>query len=293
MISKKSTGYLMGIIAAVSYGTNPLFSLPLYDMGLTPASVLFYRYFFSVLILGIILKGKGEKLGISPKILLRISVLGVMFGLSSYLLYESFLYMAAGIASTILFVYPIMVAVIMAAFFRERASLLTYICIVLALTGIGLLYKGEEGTTLSVTGMILVALSSLSYAIYIVAVGRWSHDNISSLKMTFWVITTGMSVFVVATGFMSGLQPIPSSTIAWSCVFGTVIFPTIISLFAINVAINRIGATNAAILGALEPVTALIIGIIVFQEAVTIKIIAGAILIFSAVTAVVASGKKQ
>lgn len=93
--------------------------------------------------------------------------------------------MDAGIASTILFVYPVMVALIMFLFFHEKVSLLTVFCILLALSGIGLLYKGEGGETLSLVGMLLVILSSLSYAVYIVGVNHSTLKLMSTAKLTF------------------------------------------------------------------------------------------------------------
>lgn len=289
-MSPKFKGVLFGVIAAVAYGTNPLFSLPLYAEGMTPDSVLFYRYAFGVLILGVILLVRGESLKIGKKEILPLLAFGVMFALSSLTLYRSFLYMDAGIASTILFVYPVLVAVIMAVFFREKASWLTYGCIALALVGIALLYRGDGETALSTTGLLLVALSSLFYAVYIVAVDHSPVRTMPSGKMTFWVLLFGLLVFVVTTRFMTDLQPIPPTVSGWGNVLGVALVPTIISLLFINISIKNIGPTFAAIIGALEPVTALLIGVFVFHEQITVRIVIGALLILVAVTLVV-SGK--
>lgn len=289
-MSQKFKGVLFGVIAAVAYGTNPLFSLPLYGEGMTPDSVLFYRYGIGAVILGIILLARGESLKIKRKEILPLFLFGILFALSSLCLYQSFLYMDAGIASTILFIYPVLVAVIMAVFFREKASWLTYGCIALALVGIGLLYKGDGEKALSTTGLILVALSALFYAVYIVAVDRSPVRGMASGKITFWALAFGTLVFVVTTGFMTRLQPIPMNVVGWTNILGIAIVPTIISILFINISIKNIGPTYAAIIGALEPVTALLIGIFVFHEQITPRIALGALLILIAVTFVV-SGK--
>lgn len=286
-MNPKFKGLVFGIIAAIAYGTNPLFSLPLYAEGMTPDSVLFYRFGIGGLLLGIVLLLKGESLKIKKKEILPLFLFGVLFALSSLLLFKSFLYMDAGVASTILFVYPVLVAVIMAVFFREKASWLTYGCIMLALIGIGLLYKGDGNTALNATGMMLVALSALMYAIYIVAVSHSTVSAMASGKMTFWIILFGTSVFIVSTGLMTGLQPIPPTVSGWINILGVAIVPTIISIMFINISIKYIGATYAAIIGALEPVTALLIGILVFNETFTFRIATGALLIVLAVTLVV------
>ena len=167
-ISNKAKGFVCGAVAAATYGMNPLFTLPLYKEGLSVDSVLFYRYAFAVLILGILMKIQGQSFALKKNEVLPLLAGGLLFSASSLLLFMSYKHMDAGIASTILFVYPVMVAVIMFLFFHEKISLLTVFCILMALSGIGMLYKGDSGETLSLIGMLLVILSSLSYAIYIV-----------------------------------------------------------------------------------------------------------------------------
>lgn len=289
-MNSKLKGVLFGIIAAVAYGTNPLFSLPLYAEGLCPDSVLFYRYGIGAFILGTILLIKGESLRIKKREILPLFIFGILFALSSLFLYQSFLYMDAGVASTILFIYPVLVAVIMAVFFKEKASCLTYGCIGLASVGIALLYKGDGETALSTTGLILVALSALFYAIYIVAVDHSPVRTMPSGKMTFWALLFGTFIFMIRTRFMVALQPIPPTWGGWINVLGIALIPTIVSLLFINISIKNIGPTYAAIIGALEPVTALMIGIFVFHEEITWRIAIGAILILIAVILVV-SGK--
>ncbi|MDL2262900.1 DMT family transporter [Bacteroidales bacterium OttesenSCG-928-I21] len=288
-MNTKLKGVLFGIIAAVAYGTNPLFSLPLYAEGLSPDSVLFFRYVIGVVILGVILLVKGESFKIKKKEILVLAAFGIMFALSSLFLYQSFLYMNAGVASTILFVYPVLVAVIMAVFFKEKASWLTYSCIILAMVGIFLLYRGDGETVLSTKGLILVAFSSLFYAIYIVAVNYSSVRTMPSGKLTFYALLFGSMVFIVRTKFMTELQTVPPTIYSWVNIFGIAFIPTIISLLFINISIKNIGPTYAAIIGVLEPVTALAIGIIVFNEPITIRIAGGAFLILIAVMLVVLS----
>ena len=126
-MNNKVIGYLLGAVAAASYGTNPLFALPLYAKGFSPDSVLFFRYLFALPILAFMLKWRGHSFRISRADLVPLVILGLIFALSSLSLFLSYNYMDAGIASTILFVYPIMVAVIMAMFFWLLAVSACYI----------------------------------------------------------------------------------------------------------------------------------------------------------------------
>lgn len=127
---------------------------------------------FAIPLLGIMLKARGRDFKLHRREIVPLVLLGLLVALSSLSLFLSYNYMDAGIASTLLFVYPIFVALIMAFGFREKLSPQTALCILLALAGIGLLFKGSDGSTLNITGTVLVMVSALSYAIYIVGVNR-------------------------------------------------------------------------------------------------------------------------
>ena len=112
-MNSKTKGFIYGAIAAASYGMNPLFTLPLYAAGMSVDTVLFYRYFFAVIVLGILMKMQHQSFALRKADILPLVIMGLLFSFSSLLLFMSYNYMDAGIASTILFVYPVMVAVIM------------------------------------------------------------------------------------------------------------------------------------------------------------------------------------
>ena len=292
MLSNSTKGYILGAIAAASYGTNPLFALPLYKIGMNPESVLLFRYMAAIPMMGLMLILRGRGFGLRSRQILPLMAMGVLMAISSLSLFESYNHMAAGIASTMLFVYPIMVAAIMAIFFGERLSVTTCVCMAMALVGICLLYKGGDGATLSLMGTLLVMVSSLSYAIYIVGANRPILSEIPTLKITFYVLLFGSSVFVVR--FLMGvplITPMASQWYMWFDIAALALLPTAISFLCTTAAIQRIGSTPTAILGALEPVTAIFFGITVFGERLTSRDVLGLILIIVAVTLVVGGSK--
>ena len=288
-MNEKVKGYLLGVIAAASYGMNPLFALPLYQNGMDPDSVLFFRYLFAIPIVAIMIKSRGRDFRLSRKSILPLIIMGLMLSFSSLALFLSYTYMAAGIASTLLFVYPIMVALIMAFFFKEKISKLTIACILLALTGIALLYKSDGGEVLSTVGILLVMSSSLSYALYIVGVNRPGLKEIATVKLTFYVLLFGFSLFLVRVNFGQTLM-IPEDWHLWANLLALALFPTAISFLCTTMAIQYIGSTPTAILGALEPLTAVFIGVTLFGEPFTFRLACGILLIVSAVTLIIAGG---
>ena len=290
-MNNNTKGILNGVIASVSYGMNPLFALPLYAQGIEVNSVLFYRYFFAVIIYFLWLKCvKKISLKIAKCELVPLFFLGIFFSLSSLTLFESFHYIEAGIACTILFIYPVLVALIMAIFFKEKITKTVVSAIFLTSIGIALLYKGKPDSVLSLKGVAIVLASAFLYAFYIVGVKSIKAiKSMNSAKLSFYVMLFGLLVYVVNLKFCTNLQGLTTIT-AWLFVIGLAIFPTIISLETIGVAIKLIGSTNTAILGALEPLTAIFFGILFFNESLTLRISIGVILILFGVFLII-SGK--
>ncbi len=288
-MNNKVKGYILGTVAAATYGMNPLFALPLYAGGMDADSVLFFRYLFAIPILGAMIKMRGRSFAIQPRPALALVAMGIMMAFSSLFLFQSYNYMDAGIASSLLFVYPVMVAVMMTCVFHERLTIITILCMALALGGIGLLYNGENGVTLSLTGTIMVFLSALTYAVYIVFINRSRLNSLPTVKVTFYVLLFGWVVFAIRL-IASGTIALPAQWYLWGNLVALAIFPTAISLLCTTRAIQYIGSTPTAILGALEPVTAVIIGITVFGEKLTPRSATGIVLIIVAVTLVVAGG---
>lgn len=287
MDNVKLKGYLFGVIASVSYGLNPLFALPLYASGMLVDSVLFYRYAFALLCLAVVMKLSGQSFALKRQEILPLMVMGLLFSFSSLFLFESFNYMDAGIASTILFMYPVLVAVIMALFFKERLSLVKALSIATAFVGITFLYEGEGGVTLNLTGVCFVLLSSLTYALYIVGVNRSSLKEMPGLKLTFYAILFGSLVYIVRLRGCVDLQLLENAD-QWVNALGLALFPSVISMVTIAKSIRFIGPTPAAILGALEPLTALFVGVVVFHERLTAGNMVGIVLVLAAVTLVAA-----
>ena len=279
MKKNKSIGILCAILSAVCYGTNPFGALPLYEEGVNTATVLAHRFGLAVILLAIVMLIKRENFKVTRHEFKVLFSLGILFAASSITYYQSFHF--------ILFVYPVMVAVIMAAFFKERVTAMTVVAIVMSLVGIGLLYKGEAGASLSAVGIVLCILSSLAYAVYIIVVNQ-SSIKMSSYKMTFYAMLV-CEITLALYSFTSPelyLHVLPSAR-AWSFAVWLSIVPTILSLVFMTVAVRHVGATPTAILGALEPLTAVAIGVMVFGELLTPRLIVGILFILCAVMLVV------
>ena len=293
-MKRRTIGFINGAAAAVSYGTNPLFALPLFAAGIGVNSVLFYRYAFAVALYGLWIKFvKKDSLCITREQFLPLLILALLFSFSSLTLFEAYNHIEAGIACTILFIYPVFVAVIMALFFKEKITKTVIFSILLSSAGIVLLYRGKPEAALNLHGVLIVLLSALLYALYIVGVKNVKTvKHIKTDKLSFYIMLFGLMVYVVNLKFCTELQLI-STPLQVGCAVGLALLPTIISLETITVSIKLVGSTTTAILGALEPLTAICIGVLVFHEQLTPRILAGVVLILAGVILIVTRKRLQ
>ena len=274
-------GTLCGIGAAVCYGTNPI-GARLYEEGMTPSNVLFWRFGLAWVIIAAVILLRKEKLKVSRSEFATLSMLGLLFLASSFTLYASFQLMDVGVASTLLFVYPVLTAAIMAIFFKEKLTWATALSIILSFIGVMLLYWTPDGGRLSAAGVVLVLISALTYALYIIVMNR-SQLAMSSFKINFYVLiycALGNLILSFCTG--QGVQ-MPAHATSWFYVGWLAVVPAILALVMMVYAAKYIGSTPTAIIGALEPLTAVLIGIFMFGEVFTVRLAFGILLIFSAV----------
>ena len=281
-LNNKIKGTLSGIFAAVTYGVNPL-ALLLYAMGISVDTVLFHRFAIAALLLGVWMIARRESFSLTRREFTVLTGLGILFSFSSLTLFTAFNYMDVGIASTLLFIYPVMVAAIMAFFFHERITLSVIFSILLALAGVALLCQPGPGGTVSTLGVILVLLSSLAYAIYMVVV-QTVRISMSTIKMTFYVVVVCAVVVFLHSIASPAAQITPiTSAPAFAIAFGLAFIPTVLSIYLANISLQMIGSTKTAILGALEPLTAVMIGAILYGETITAQLLTGISLILCAV----------
>ncbi|OCL94117.1 EamA family transporter [Aliarcobacter thereius] len=267
----QTKGIVLAVVSAIFYGTNPLGALILFQEGLNVTSVVFYRFLFAVILLAFFMKLFKKSFYVTVQQLSILAFLGILFGISAICLFSSFLYMDAGLASTILFVYPIFVAILMAIFFKEKSSIVVVLSIILSFAGVSLLFDSNSAN-ISFFGLSLVLISSLCYAIYIVVINRYL--KISSFKTTLYsMLFCTLTIFIYSfSKESSNIMPLINFNMWFYSIFLALI-PTIFSLIFLVKAIELIGSTSASILGALEPLTAVFIGVFIFGESLTLKIV--------------------
>ena len=279
-------GIFFGMATSVTFGLIPLFTLPLIGKGMEYDSILFYRFLFASLALGTVMLIKKESFRIEMKDIPVFLLLAFFYTFSSLFLLCGYGYMGAGVATTLHFTYPVFVSLLMFLLFREKASWLTWVSIAMAVCGVALLSLPSTGMSADVKGIIIVILSAVAYGSYIVGVNKSRVRNMNSRKLAFYVFIFTTVIFGVKDLASGSLQMPPDISSVGNLVLLAVL-PTVVSNITLVLAVQNIGGTLTSILGALEPVTAVCIGVVVFGEEFTVGEAVGITLILAAVVLVI------
>ena len=291
---RRAIGLAAGFIAGVSYGTNPLFAKPLLESGVPVLVMLFFRYGISAAILAGWMLLKREPFKVNGKELRLLAVLGTLFAGSSLFLFTSYEFIPSGLATTLVYLYPVFVALIM-VFLRFYPSWQTWLSIIATFGGILLLSPPSAGSSIRIPGIVLAVLSALSYAFYLVIVNRSKRiRNVSEHTLTLYALMTGTVLFAVIRAFQGGgLVEGVDSAADWGNLVGLAIVPTMISMLTLAVSSRYIGPTKTSILGVFEPLTAILIGTLLFGEPLTLKMGVGIAICVGAVIFMILRPSRQ
>jgi uncharacterized membrane protein len=218
-LSLQTKGVILAIISAICYGMNPLGALFLYEEGLNVNSVIFYRFIFASILLAIFMIIKKDSFYLKFKEIILLALLGLLFGISAISLFNSFLYMDAGLASTVLFIYPIFVAIIMALFFKEKNSIITILSIIFAFLGVVLLYESDGANDVR-EGVAIMWLEDVDVSITGNSTNptRFQHPVAGTYKKER--LEAGKKYFSVASGGGTGRTLHPDNMAAGPASYG-------------------------------------------------------------------------
>lgn len=277
-------GVVNGIISGVSFGMIPLFSIPVIAAGMDNVSILVYRFLFgSAAMLAILLLRK-TNMRVSLSELLRIVSLAIFYITTALATLECYKYLSSGIATALVYTDPIWCALIGLAFLGDKFSIKLTSSILLASLGVMMMTGVFSGDgTFSMIGLLLGLASGLAYGIFLILVPRLKVKHIASLKLTFYVFFTGMWL-LIAYSLMTngGVEEVPDSS-CWLDLALLGLIPTAISNICVTVSLKLIDSTIVAILGAFEPLTAMVVGVVILGEPLGFIGVVGGMLILVAV----------
>ena len=311
-------GLIMAILSSATFGLIPLFSIPLMEnadrsLELDLDNVCFYRFLFSALLMGVITfigfarKGNGplnirkvavEAFGLQTKQFFLLLLISVFYASTSIFLTASYTIgeIPSGIATTMHFLYPVFVTAVMILFFGEKLTVAKALSIAMAFGGVYFLSGASFGGnfTLNPLGLLFVLVTIFTYGSYIIGVNNLKAiAGMNGMKLTFYVLAFSCMLFCCNI-LVKGGEFAPLTTFhQWWNILAVAFIPTLISDLTLVYAIQIIGSTTTAILGCMEPLTAVLVGITVFGERLGLNQGIGMVLVFMAVYLVIISQKKK
>jgi putative membrane protein len=270
-------GYLCAFISAFTYGLIPLFMIPIKkEESFSVDATLFYRFLIASGAIVFFLFYQKERLRISFREMLIMSLLGLLYALSAEFLFLAYDYLSPGIASTIFFSYPIIVALVLILFYKEKLTLPTLLSLLLVVAGVGVL-SIKKGEALNYIGLGISLLGALVYALYIVIVNKVRIES-SGVKISFYSMLFSSFYFLVKSLLLRESITISSWALAGDLTLFAII-TTSLSLVTLVYAVRYIGSTPTAIMGAFEPIVAVLISVGLFGEQLTPSLVIGGMVI--------------
>lgn len=274
-------GYLCAFISAFTYGLIPLFMIPIKkEESFSVDATLFYRFLIASGAIVFFLFYQKERLRISFREMLIMSLLGLLYALSAEFLFLAYDYLSPGIASTIFFSYPIIVALVLILFYKEKLTLPTLLSLLLVVAGVGVL-SIKKGEALNYIGLGISLLGALVYALYIVIVNKVRIES-SGVKISFYSMLFSSLYFLVKSLLLRESITISSWALAGDLTLFAII-TTSLSLVTLVYAVRYIGSTPTAIMGAFEPIVAVLISVGLFGEQLTPSLVIGGMVIITGV----------
>jgi len=283
-MNTRTKGLLATMISAVFFGFIPLFVKTICAGGGNSVSAAFYRFFLSVPVLYIYLKAQGISMRVTRTEFAKIALITIFgYGGTAVLLFSSYNFIPSGMSTTIHFMYPVFTILGCMIFFKEKVSPLKLLCVALCFGGILLFYNGESGG--SVLGMALSFLSGVTYAFYTIYLEKSGLQKMENLKLIFYMNTVAAAMILVMA-LLTAQFTLRLTPLAW----GTAVFfataTSLIGVLGYQIGVKCIGPQNAAILSTFEPITSVIVGVLVYREAFSARTLLGCLCVLSAVVIV-------
>ena len=293
----RHNGIFYAVISSASFGFSPLFSLGLLAAGLSDFDVLSYRWLIAGIVLMIYALCKKKSLSLNSfDEAWKVILLSILRSITSVTLLIGYANISSGIASTINFMYPVIVTICMMLFFGENKSWINFVAIAMSIIGMYLMASGDglrvDGGNTGL-GLTCSIISAFSFAAYYIVMKRTKADKIEVVKLTTWIMLMSALYFIIANFLFNGGITIVTDGKLWLSILGLGLWATMVSSFTGVKAVRRIGPTLTSILGALQPLTAVILGVLFLNEHLSGKIVVGIALIMISVMVIVQHQSKK
>lgn len=287
-MSRSAQGVVFGLVAAICYGFIPTFTLPVKNAAVPMADscILLYRFAFAAVVMAGLMVAMRRSFRVTRGELVTLTYLAFLSDGAALFLLEGYNYLSTGVATTLHFMYPVFTTLLMMVFYHEARKASTLLAVCMAVAGVGVLSMRTGGSGTSWQGVVLELISAVCYALYIIRVNRSRVQDMDGLKLIFYVMAIGALIFAADVVRLGEFQWVSSPGMALDLATLAVVCTVVTNLLLV-MAIKRIGSTMAAVLGAFEPLTAVALGCLLWDEPFTVNVAAGVLLIIPAVLIII------
>ena len=317
-VSGQALGIILVLVSAAAFGSGALFVQPLYDEGMEPLAVLFWRFFSAALFgWGFLLLSAPRRrslFSLSRRRVLVLLLLGALYVGNSYAFIASLQVVSISLASIIAYLYPAIVAVMATRFLRRLEGRRAWIALAISIFGIALTVGGiPEGELPPLWGLALAFANPVIYASWIILQARLAGERpaggqrvVDELEIppgdadvatdpeapdpspAAALMTSATAavyaVLLLASGGSLAPAAVPGSV--WPALLGLGLVATAIAIQTFYAGVKRVGGARASLISTVEPVYTVALAVILFGESLTpMQIVGGALVIFAVILA--------
>lgn len=272
-MSEISKGKVYIVLSAIIFGLMPLGASLAYRGGSNALQLVFFRLSVVIPLYWFLARKKGQSLKLTRKQAVQIQFLSLGFTFTPISLYLSYYYIDSGVATTLHFMYPLIVVMACWIFYAEKPGLKMWLCLLLTLIG---LFMNMPRESAGILGIVLALISALTYAFYVVYLAKSGLRELGSMALLFHICLFGS----LQTGLVTTLFKSWSPMNAFG-VMGSVVFALVVSFGAMSFQKGTfiIGPQKASILSTLEPLTSILVGLLLLGDRITLISGSGLVLI--------------
>lgn len=283
-------GILLVFLSAFGFGLMPIFALFAYRGGVNVVTLLFLRFFIAAICFFVYLLARRTRWHVSRRSMASLFILGsILYSVQSMFYFSAVQYIPASLAALILYLYPVLVALLAAVVEKEQISLQMMAAAVVSLVGIAVVL-GAPLDQLDGGGMALAFGAALVYSVYI-TLGRRVVADVPAI-VTSALIAAFAALSFLLFGSVTQSLTFDISWSTWAVILGVVVFSTLLAMAAFFAGMERIGATRASILSTVEPVITIAFSALLLGESFTWIQVGGAMLVLAAAVWVISQGRQ-
>lgn len=256
-------GLFYTVMSAVIFGGTPILARLAYDGGANGITISFLRAVISLPVLAALMLRDGASPIFPRGRVKNVLLIGIGASLTTILLYASYSYITVGTATSLHFIYPVLVCAVNSLFFKERLNGMTTAAMLIGTLGI--FFFLDFRSSAGVAGIILALLSGLTYAGYIVALDKSGGEYPSHFQLPFFNCVI-MAVISGGYGLFTGTLSLNMTAQAWVFAVLISLLTSVGALPLFQLGVKLTGGATAAILSTIEPITSVVLGIVILNE---------------------------